>query len=104
MCIRDSSFISSAQQANRPELVAGIPVNYQEEKVGEYTLPDLLVSADGTRIETAKAWTTKRRPELAKLVEEIQFGKMPPRPPTLRFDVVDKGTPAFNGKALRKQV
>lgn len=98
------SFISSAQQSNRPELVAGIPVNYQEDKVGEYTLPDLLISRDGTRVNSAKAWTTKRRPEVLKLVEEVQFGKMPTPSPSLRFDVVDKGAPAFNGKALRKQV
>lgn len=98
-----STFMSSAQQANRPELVAGIPVNYQEDKVGEYTLPDLLVCADGTRVNSAKAWSTKRRPEVLKMVEEIEFGKMPP-PPALRFEVADKGTPAFSGKALRKQV
>ena len=29
---------------------------------------------------------------------------MPPKPPQLRFDVFDAGTPAFDGKALRKQV
>lgn len=96
--------IGVAQQANRPERVAGHPVNYQEELVEAYTLPDLLICADGTRVSSAKNWLTKRRPELLRLVEEIQFGRMPPRPPALRFDVFDKGTPAFNGKALRKQV
>jgi len=29
---------------------------------------------------------------------------VPPRPAALSFDVFDKGTPAFDGKALRKQV
>ncbi|KAA9347025.1 alpha/beta hydrolase family protein [Larkinella humicola] len=95
-----------AQQpaANRPTLVAGIPVNYQEDSVGSYELPDLLTGADGQKVTNAKAWTRKRRPELLKLVEELQFGKMPPRPKALRFHAVDPGTSVFNGKAIRKQV
>jgi hypothetical protein len=31
--------------------------------------------------------------EILKLFEEIQFGKMPPRPRDLAFEVTDKGTP-----------
>jgi len=39
-----------------------------------------------------------------QLFEENQFGKMPPRPPGMHFDVFDKGTLVLNGKAIRKQV
>jgi hypothetical protein len=92
------------QPANRPTLVAGIPVNYSEDSVGSYVLPDLLKFADGQPVKNAKTWTQKRRPELLKLVEETQFGKMPPRPKSMRFHVFDPGTPAFKGKAIRKQV
>ena len=92
------------QAANRPTLVAGIPVNYQEDSAGSYVLPDLLTCVDGKPVTSAKIWTQKRRPELVKLVEEIQFGKMPPRPKAMRFQVFDGGTPAFQGKAIRKQV
>ncbi len=94
-----------AQQANRPVLVAGFPVNYDENLVGSYTLPDLFALANGKRVTDAKTWLKKRRPELIKLFEETQFGKMPPHPTgALKFDVSDKGTPVFNGKAVRKQV
>jgi hypothetical protein len=93
-----------AQQTNRPALVAGFPVNYDENSVGSYTLPDLLTTSDGSRVANAETWLKKRRPELIKLFEEIQFGKLPPRPPALKFDVFDKETPAFNGKAVRRQV
>jgi hypothetical protein len=93
-----------AQQANRPDLVAGVPVNYDENLVGSYNLPDLFTLSDGKRVADAKTWLKKRRPELIKLFEEIQFGKMPPPPSKLEFDVFDKGTLAFNGKAVRKQV
>ncbi|MCE6991028.1 S9 family peptidase [Dyadobacter sp. CY323] len=95
---------SQQQAANRPTTVAGFPVNYSEDSVGTYTLPDLLKCTDGQPVTSAKIWTQKRRPELVGLFEEIQFGKMPPAPKELKFNVFDKGTSAFNGKAIRKQV
>jgi len=97
-------FNGFAQPANRPVLVAGVPVNYDENLVGSYTLPDLFALSNGKRVADARTWLKKRRPELVKLFEEIQFGKLPPRPRPLKFDVFDKGTPVFNGKAVRKQV
>ena len=84
--------------------VAGIPVNYTEAKVGQYTLPDPLVMASGEPVADADAWQAKRRPELLKIFEENQYGRAPGRPAEMRFDVVEKGTPAFDGKAVRKQV
>ncbi|WP_353717515.1 acetylxylan esterase [Dyadobacter sp. 676] len=96
--------IAQQQTANRPTVVAGFPVNYHEDSVGTYTLPELLKTQDGKPVVTAGQWTGKRRPELLRLVEENQFGKMPPRPQNLTFHVFDKDTPAFNGKAVRKQV
>ncbi len=99
-----ASLVGLPQQPNRPQVVAGYPVNYQEDQVGTYTLPDLLVCADGKRVINADIWVKKRRPELIRLFEEIQFGKMPPPPSSLGFEVFDQGTLAFNGKALRKQV
>ena len=38
--------------------------NYEEAKVPEYTLPELLLMADGTRVKTVKQWETQRRPEI----------------------------------------
>jgi hypothetical protein len=99
-----ASFVGLPQQANRPQIVAGYPVNYQEDQVGAYTLPEVLICADGQRVINADIWVKKRRPELIRLFEEIQFGKMPPPPSSLRFEVFDKGTLTFNGKATRKQV
>ena len=89
---------------SEPGAVAGIPVNYTEAKTGNYTLPDPLRFADGSPVADAKAWLEKRRPELFRLIEENQYGRVPPRPTAMTFDVFDQGTPAFDGKALRKQV
>jgi len=85
-------------------VVAGTPVNYDEDKVGNYTLPPLLKLKNGQDVTDARAWMEKRRPEILKLFEEQQFGKMPPRPSELHFSVVEKGTLVFGGKAIRKQV
>ena len=88
---------------NAPTLVAGIPVNYDESKVPTYTLPDPLVLQNGKPVETPKIWYQKRRPEILSLFESEQFGKAPKRNKA-RFKVFEKGTLAFNNKAIRKQV
>ena len=104
LLLASSGAFAQQQAANRPTVVAGFPVNYNEDSVGTYTLPELLKTTDGKPVTTARQWNEKRRPELLRLAEENQFGKMPPRPKDLTFHAFDKGTPAFNGKAIRKQV
>lgn len=84
--------------------VADIPANYTEALAGAYTLPDPLTLADGRPVQNAKDWMTKRRPELVRLFEENQYGRTPPPPDGMHFEVTDPGTPAFDGKALRRQV
>ena len=93
-------------QADKPPaaVVAGIPVNYDEAKVGTYTLPDALALANGKAVRDAKTWNEKRRPEIVRLFEENQYGRAPGRPSAMSFDVFDQGTPAFDGKATRRQV
>ena len=93
-------------QADRPPaaVVAGIPVNYDEAKVGTYTLPDPLLLAGGKPVRDAKTWNEKRRGEIVRLFEENQYGRAPLRPAAMSFDVFDKGTPALDGKAIRRQV
>src|SRR5579862_9598966 len=87
-----------------PAVVAGIPVNYDEALVGTYTLPDPLTLSNGKPVRDAKTWYRARRPEIVKLFEENQYGRAPGRPAAMSFDVFDKGTPALDGKAIRKQV
>jgi hypothetical protein len=87
-----------------PDVVAGIPVNYDEAKVGTYTLADPLKLNDGKPVRDAKTWYTKRRPEIVEMFETQQYGRAPGRPADESFEVFDKGTPALDGKAIRKQV
>src|ERR1035441_2722427 len=92
-------------QADRPPaaVVAGIPVNYDEAKVGTYTLPDPLLLAGGKPVRDAKTWNEKRRGEIVRLFEENQYGRAPLRPAAMSFDVFDKGTPALDGKTITRQ-
>jgi len=86
------------------KVVAGIPVNYNEDSVGTYTLPDPLVMINGKKVKNAKTWYKKRRPEIIGLFEEFQYGRTPGKPQDMAFNVFDRGTPSLDGKAIRKQV
>src|SRR5690348_1210403 len=90
-------------RAERPPAaeVAGIPVNYDETKVGTYKLPDPLLLANGKPVRDAKTWNAQRRPEIVKLFEENEYGRAPGRPAGLHF-VVNESGPAFDGKGVRK--
>ena len=96
----------ASAQPDRPPAkeVAGIPVNYDESLVGIYTLPDPLTLSNGKPVRDAKTWIKKRRPEIVRLFEENQYGRAPGRPARMSFEVWDKGTPAFDGKAIRRQI
>src|SRR6202453_979627 len=87
-----------------PTEIAGIPVNYDESKVGTYTLPGPLKLNNGKPVHDAKTWNQKRRPEIVQMFETQQFGRAPGRPADESFEVVEQGTPALNGKAIRKQI
>ena len=85
------------------DTVAGIPVNYDELKVGNYKegLPDPLVFKNGKPVKNARQWK-KRRAEILKIFEENEYGKWPAKKPKLRYDVTkDEG---FGGEAVRKQI
>jgi len=96
---------AAGQIADAPSnVVAGIPANYTEALAGSYTLPDLLTTLNAQPVRDARTWTEKRRPEIVRLFEENQFGHSPGRPKDMTFEVFDQGTPAFEGKAIRRQV
>ena len=76
----------------------------EESRVPPYALPDPLVNADGTEVTDAKSWWKKRRPEILRLFEDNEYGKMPGRPKHLWFRVNSIATSALDGKALRKEV
>ena len=81
-----------------------IPVNYDESKVGKYTLPDPLTLENGARVGDAASWHRQRRPELIRLFEENVYGRSPAQPGDISWDLFDVEKKALGGKAVRKQV
>jgi hypothetical protein len=78
--------------------------NYDEEKVPRYTLPDPLVLSDGTKVTDSATWQTKRRPDILRLFTEQVYGKSPPRPQEVPFEVTSVDDNALGGNAIRKEV
>ena len=78
--------------------------NYDESKVGSYTLPDPLVLENGRPVTTAKVWNDQRRPELLRLFESQMFGKRPQGPYHVQYSAAVVDRSALGGKAIRKQL
>ena len=77
---------------------------YHEEKVPRYTLPEVLVAADGTKVTDAESWFARRRGEILELFTKYVYGRAPGRPTQMSFEVFDLDTKALGGTATRKQV
>ena len=77
--------------------------NYDESKVGDYTLPDPLVFRDGKPVRTSVEWQ-RRRQEILELFQENVFGRNPALRGKVQFEVFDTDRQALGGKAIRKQV
>jgi hypothetical protein len=81
---------------------APLPANYDEDKVPAYTLLSPLQFDSGKAVTAPAEWP-RRRAEILRLLQDQMYGFMPGRPTILRFVTRESG-PAFDGKALRKQV
>lgn len=77
-------------------------VNYDENKVPDYILPDPLVTEDGAAVSDAAAWRSVRRPELVKLFEAHVYG-CSPAPASIRVSPLAADEVVLNGNAIRRQ-
>lgn len=80
-----------------------IPANYDESKVGSYTLPDPLTFNDGKKVTNTRDWQ-RRRLELLDLFAENVYGRSPKPQAHIDFTIFDSDKNALGGKAVRKQV
>src|SRR5690606_16495317 len=89
-------------------LISGVShtqkANYDESKVGQYTLPELLVTEEGSEVKTSKDWETKRRGEILALFEEHVYGKLPTDFDRIESIVKNEEADAMNGAARLKEV
>lgn len=78
---------------------SGPDFNYDESKVGSYTLPDPLRLSDGTMVSCPRDWRQARRPELLALFADHVYGLAPDMPVT--WTVREQSQAVFGGKAIR---
>ena len=68
-----------------------VQINYDEDKAGvlgrDYTIPDPLVFVDGRRVANASDWSARRR-EILGIFEREVYGRMPPKPEAMAFELV----------------
>lgn len=77
--------------------------NYDESKVGHYTLPDPLVLANGKPVLDAKTWEAQRRPEILRMYETEIYGRIPSGAPRVLWRVAETSTQSTPG-ALTKRI
>ncbi len=78
--------------------------NYDESKVPEYTLPEVLKSVDGKMIQKLQDWQLMRRPEVFELFAREMYGKVPNVPYAIDYKTIKEGIPILSGDALLKEV
>ena len=85
---------------------AGEPpnINYDESKVGAYTLPELLLTEDGRPVTDRTLWRTVRRPELIEALSVEVYGRTPVLPVKVRATIVATKANAVDGLATRTLV
>ncbi|WP_131537006.1 glucuronyl esterase domain-containing protein [Pedobacter nototheniae] len=95
-------FTSYAQK--KTDQFMGETVNYDEDQVPQYTLPNVLQKADGRLVRSKKAWEKERRPEIISLFKQNIYGQMPVAFDSIKFELTRKNTNAMDGRASLKEV
>jgi len=72
--------------------------NFDEGKVtSNLTLPDPLRLNDGERVTTPEIWWNRRRPEIVEAFNQDVLGRVPPRTPAVKWEVVSAANEEING-------
>jgi hypothetical protein len=67
-------------------------------------LPDALLNEDGTAVESAEDWESKRRNEVLELFRSDVYGRAPLSEPLVSYEVIFQDKQALGGKAVMKEV
>lgn len=78
--------------------------NYDEAKVPEYTLPELLTLSNGQKVQRAQDWKNQRRPEILQLFAEHVYGKVPEAEVKVGYEITGNYPDALDGAATLKEV
>ena len=88
----------------RRALKTGHVSNYDEAKVGSFTLPDPLVLANGTPVRDKETWVKQRRPEILRMYETEIYGRIPAKTPAVTWKVTETDEHARDGAAVMKKI
>ncbi len=90
--------VVDAMHKKRPDF------NFEESKVPDYQLPDLLVSLEGKPVTTIQDWENHQRPALLKLFQEHVYGVRPDTRYTVEYEEVGRRNNAFGIGATARQI
>jgi len=77
-------------------------VNYDEAKVGSYTLPELMRLADGTPVTSRALWQ-RRRAEIVELFDREVYGRVPTTAPAIQWHMVKEERTSEAGMPVVKR-
>ena len=78
--------------------------NYDELRVPNYVLPDVLTCEDGSKVTSTEIWEQKRRPELLEIFLSQEYGYTPQGTVNVTYEVVAEKADAIDGLATAQQV
>lgn len=78
--------------------------NYDESKVGNLLIPDVLTTVQNEKIKNKKQWEQQQKPEILSLFETQVYGRMPKDFDKIEFEVKNENKQAMEGKAHLKEV
>lgn len=84
--------------------IAQEDVIYDESKVPDYSLPEILKTTGNRPVETINEWTYLRRPEIVKMFAEHVYGEVPRHFDSIEFNVVSEDRSALDGNATAKEI
>ncbi len=85
-------------------LLAQHNVNYDEEKVPKYVLPELLQLQNGEKVTSVEQWEKQRRPEIMELFASEVYGRTPTDRIKVTYETITENPNALKGKATTRQV
>lgn len=97
-------FLAVISLASAAALHARKGTNSEEDKVGDYTLPNPLHPAGGKAVSSAEDWQAHGRAATLALFEQHVYGKTPERPWKLVFETLGEKKDALGGKATRRLI
>jgi len=79
-------------------------INYDESKVPQYVLPDVLTLSNGKKVETKEQWEKQRRPEILEMFASQMYGRTPSEKINVKYVKLTENKLDMGGKATSRQV